>query len=325
MNSTLKKAFSVLKVLLAIIPFIYIIAKMRWQPLVHAMHLVAWWTIPMSFIGIILVMLLQGIRFWILLRGFNPTISFQKTIKITMIGSYYSMILPSAASDFARASLMSQHTSYSISWGATWIARILGLLAMAFYSIYGLISLKREILPLNINLWVGIGISILIILFIASFTKKFTSPVRYLTEKVLPKQISEVISNIRQTIFLFREKPKTLLTAFGVTIIMQFIIIFGPIITMRGINGCWYFSEFFAFLPVIDFIVMVTPITPNGIGIQQALTAVLFSNVGIATEQIGIFFAIGLIVYIPKLLSGLFMFSDATKKKRSEVDTVKSV
>src|SRR5271157_376223 len=163
------------KYFLALVPIIWIFSKIDFREMLQVFGKIAWWTIPFLIAVIILSMFLQGVRWWMLLKAFIPAISFSRVMNHHFSAIFYSIILPtSAAQDVVRSVLISKENDYGISWGSTWVSRILGLLTLAILSIYGLFLIDRHFLPKSFFLTLIIILVALVLLFFLSFSKKIT-------------------------------------------------------------------------------------------------------------------------------------------------------
>jgi uncharacterized protein (TIRG00374 family) len=284
-----------------------------------ALHSIAWWTAPLLFLTIIISMTLQGVRWWMLMRPFDGLISFNKTMRAHFLGLYYSIVLPtSAAQDAVRAGILSQHTSYSLSWASTWVSRLLGLLTLAFLSLYGLFGIKRSVLPPYFFESMIVAFAFLCLLMALSFSKRFTAPLRTILGKFLPRSLLTIIENIRQSIYLYRGKPGNLFLVFWVTLLIQIIIVVGACIVILGISGRFLFFESLLYLPIIEVLCMSIPLTPNGIGLREGMLALMFRHVGLSTEQLAIYIVLGYCSISLKLLGGLPLVFEILTKVKSD-------
>ncbi len=251
-------------------------------------------------------MLLQGIRWWMLIHPFDHALSLSKALKAHFIGLYYSIVLPtSAAQDVVRAALLSKDTISSLSWASTWVSRVLGLLTLAFMSIYGLFNIDRSGLPDSFFKSIIITFCILILISLLSFSKKFTSPFRNFTQRILPKRFFTLLDQIRQGVYNYRGKGGTVFVVFVVTLLMQLFITVGGCLVIFGISGKFLLFECLVYLPMIEILCISLPLTPNGIGIREGLLALMFGHVGLNKEQLGIYIVLGFFSISLKLVGGI--------------------
>ena len=305
---------------IGVIPIVWIFRSIDWPRMWQAVHAIAWWTAPLLFCTIISSMLLQGIRWWMLMTPFSPSLSFYKSMRAHFLGLYYSIILPtSAAQDAVRAGILSKEAGYSLSWASTWVSRLIGLFVLALMSLYGLFGINRSMLPplvIQSALAAFLGIAALLLL---SFSKRFTAPMRSALGKFVPKKIMEVTENIRESVFKYRGRWKELFWVFMVTLALQLIITVGAAIVILGISGRFLFFESLLYLPIIEVLCMSIPVTPNGIGLREGMLALMFKQVGLTTEHLAIFIVLGYFSISLKLLGGLPLAVEAlTRTKRNK-------
>ena len=305
-----------LRYLLALVPFAWIFRKVNLAEFENVYRNTAWWTIPWVLSSAFMVIFLNGVRWWILLRKFAPTLPFSQALKTHFISAYYSVILPTSfAQDATRIFLTSKHVDYSIVWGAAWIYKLIYFFTWTIISTYGILTLNKELLPKGSYMAVFLLIAILALLVYLSFSKRTTAPLRVLLNKFLPKKIMGVFENIRQGIYNYRDNKRDLYYAIFLTIFIQMIFIFGTSFVLYGITGNFHLIECFAFLPVIDILCMLFPLTPNSVGIREIFYAYMFTMIGRSEEELGVFISIGLLGYFLKLVGGIPLLVDLFKGK----------
>ncbi len=272
----------------------------------HAAAAAQWWTMPLLGTAILAGMIIQGVRWWLLMRPFAAKLSLAKALSAHFAGLYYSLMLPtSAAQNVVRAVILSREEDYSISWASSWIAGVLGLLTLAFLSTYGLLGIDRSTLPPGFFQSILSAFGALCILIALSFSKRFTGPFRRLFGKILPARIVGAVENIREAVYKYRGKGFTLLLVFFVTLFMQVVITIGGCLAIYGISGRFLLFQCFLYLPVIEILCIALPLAPNGIGVREALLALMFKQVGLSHEQLGIYIILGYFSILLKLVGGI--------------------
>lgn len=307
--TTKKILVTSLKWILVTLPFIWIFSRIDIKALTTAFTMVAWWTIPVMVFNILLAMFLQGFRWWVLLRGPFNDLSLGTALRYHFYGVFYSIVLPgSAAQDLVKTALIARRFSYSEVWGATWTFKLLGLLSLVILSIYGLLTIDYESYSLQQTptRFVFIFLGIMIILVVLSFSKKFTRPIRRLFSRFIPPRFLSVMENIRQGIYQYKNRPLRLAVSFGLSFLTQAVLVINSVLVIKGICGTFYFNECFAFIPIIEILCMIIPLTPNGTGIRESLATVMFTRLGLSNEQIAIYVALsGLVPVVLKLVGAL--------------------
>ena len=303
--------------LLAITPIAWIFLRLDFHRLIDCIHQVAWWTVPALCAVNLLLMTLQGVRWWIILRPLIQGLSFRRVLSYHFIGVFYSIVLPtSAATDVVKTALLSKQADYAVSWGATWLCRIVGFLALVMLSAYGLLTIDRSFLPAGFWFAAAASAFLGVLAIVLSFSKRLTAPFRPLVNKVMPRRFMGVLENIRQGIYRYRRQSSALLSLFFVSLITQAVIILANVITLYGITGRFVVADLFAFIPVVELIANSGP-TPNGMGVREALLAVLFTYLQVSNEQVGIYIFLLLVCSVGcKLTGALPVFHGMLKHRR---------
>lgn len=304
MNKNHKKILlTILKILAVILSFILIFKNIDFSKIGPAVKHVQWWTIPVLFSTALCMTILQGVRWWLLIRAFTNKLSFIRSMAYHFSSLFYSLILPNSLSqDIIRSIYATRQTGSIISWSSTWIAKISGIIVSCGFSIYGLILLSGNELPKSILLITAIMFLVLLMLAYLSFSKRSTRILRKIVLPVIPKKFVAWLEEFREGIYQFKNKKLTLLIVFACTILIQLIFITGITFLISGITGNMYFAECAAFMPLIEIISVAQPFTPNGIGVREALVAIMFRNLGLTTEQLGIYVIISNMAILVKLL-----------------------
>jgi len=315
----------VFRIILAIIPIIWVIRKINIAELDEAIAQVAWWTIPIVILNVLLSMYLQGVRWWLILRGHIKDLPFGVALKYHFLGIFYSIVLPgNMAQDFVKAAIVSRKCSYSHVWGATWLYKLISLFSMVALSCYGLFYLDEKVIQsLFFSPFIIIGFTFfIIILLILSFSKRTTRPFRSFFLAILPKKIINITDGIRQGIYDYREKPFLLAMGTFMGIGIQALVVFNSALLIKGISGSFFISACFAFIPIIEIVCTVIPITPSGIGLREGLVAFMFTFLGLSNEELGIYIAVSMVSYLLKLVGGIpLLFPE---KGKSDYSTVSS-
>jgi len=307
------------KYFLALVPIIWIFSKIDFREMLQVFGKIAWWTIPFLIAVIILSMFLQGVRWWMLLKAFIPAISFSRVMNHHFSAIFYSIILPtSAAQDVVRSILISKENDYGISWGSTWVSRILGLLTLAILSIYGLFLIDRHFLPKIFFLTLIIILVALVLLFFLSFSKKITSKTRLAISKLIPSKALKIIEDVRQGVYIYRDKKKTLFFVFLATMFIQLLLVGSTCLVLAGISGKWFPFECLAYIPLIEILSLSIPLTPSGLGIREALTKLMFQQIGLSNEQLGVYIVLGLLSIVLKLVGGVPVLFNLLRKSNSQ-------
>ncbi len=309
--------FKIFRFLAALAPLIWIYSRLNLPQFLDAAQKVAWWTIPAVALLTLLAMGLQGFRLLVLTRAFIQDLPIPAFFAAHMKSYFYSLVLPGAAAqDIVRATILSKDNQYQVIWAATWLAKLLGLIVLALYSLLGITLLGSEIFTSWIIKLAYAAFVVIIVLMIITFSKTSTRPLRSILSRLLPKRLLSLLESIRQSIYLYRGKPQTLAGVLLVTVIMQGVLILTSCFLIFGISDRFPLFACAAFIPLIELICTVIPITPNGIGLRETLVAIMFGYLGFTDEQLGLYVVIALATILIRLAGGIPVAIDAFRKSK---------
>lgn len=321
----MKRFLAVGKLLLAVIPIIWIFHFIDADKLGRSLQTIAWWTLPVMMSCILSLMFLQGMKWWMLLHAFLPDLRITEVISCHFKGIYYSIFLPtSAAQDVVRTVLLARKSDYGIVWGATWLARISGLVVLLGLSMYGLLTIHPAGRPQGMAILFVISGGIILLLCTVTFSKKLTRRIRGVVTNLLPRKVVDVVEHIRDGVYHYRDKRRCLVEVLLVTIVAQVIVVMNAVFLIRGITGNWYIAECFTYIPLIEIICLSVPLTPNGIGVRDALSALMFHTIGLPAEQLGTYILLSFASILLKVVGGIPVFFDLIRKSGHSTSTTEN-
>ena len=291
-------------------PFVWIYLQIDYHTLMSTFSALPSWVVLPMFL-LIPTMVLQGVRWWMLLRTCATELSLGRTLEYHFAASFYSLILPGAsAQEIVRAYLLSKSVDYGVVWGSTWLSKLMGLIGWVFVGIIGYFVESQLLNQWNSQigpLLFVVTLSLLLALCL-SFSKRVTRLIRLLFERHLPTAIVSSLSEIREAIFIFRFQKRTMFLAFLLTIFLQVMLVFGTSLVVYAINGNFMFWSLAAILALTEVIVVILPLTPGGVGIREGLIALLFNQAGLGIEEIGIYIFLNTLGISVRLLGAIPVF-----------------
>ncbi|MBN1307890.1 MAG: flippase-like domain-containing protein [Chitinispirillaceae bacterium] len=305
------------KVAFTVLPFIWIFSRIDTGRIISSIAGVKWWTVPILFSMVIAAMLLQGVRWWVLLKASSPELNLSSAMGCHVRSVYYSLLLPtSTAQEVIRTVMISKKIGRLTSWSSAWLTKIMGIAVSIGFSIYGLTALSRAMNTGYANRIIAVSAVIVVALFGLSFSKRITRPFRRIAMRLIPGRMAVKAELLREGIYRYRYKKAHLFWSCIITFFTQLLIIGTAPMTISGITGSWYFLECLAFVPLIEMISMAQPLTPNGIGVRDTLFAVMFKVLHLSNEQLCIYAVISNLSIFVKLIGAVPIIYDFTLKKR---------
>lgn len=288
----------------AVVPFVIIFRKVNPDDLATAVLQVRWWTVPLLFAMVFAAMVLQGIRWWVLVRAFTDRLSFMQSLGVHFKSLFYSLFLPnSTVQEIVRSVVAIKHVGAVTSWASAWINKITGILVSYAFSMYGLIllSVSSDGLPGGIVIGVLGLFIIMVILVLFSFSKRMTRPFIPVFNMLIPGKVTDFLHRLRDGIYRFRDHRKALVFAGVIAVAVQALMVLGVAFVIKGVTGRMFLGECFAFIPLIEMISLAQPFTPNGVGVRDALVALMFRHLGLTPEQLGTYIIISNLSLLLKL------------------------
>ena len=185
-------------------------------------------------------------------------------------------------------------------------------------------DVDKSRLPRSFGIYAAVAFLAVGLMFYLSFSKRATRPFRSFLLKVISRKTLETFERIREGIFVFRGRKKALAGVTILSLIVQFSLICGGCLIVKGINGHMFLSVFMTFIPVIELVASL-PLTPGGLGVREALTAIMLGSIGLSKEQIGTYILISVVFSIlTKLIGGLPLLYDAVTAMRAEKEVPKT-
>ncbi|MBN1602592.1 MAG: flippase-like domain-containing protein [Chitinispirillaceae bacterium] len=323
MKATVKKTWRILQPVIIIAAFYLILKNVSLSVLLETFVNVKWQFVTLFLLVSLVIIALQGVRWWILIRSFTKELSVLSALSIHFSSVFYSIILPnSTAQDVVRTIDVSKITGHSIGWSSAWITKIIGVCVSLFFSIVGLMLIHDiELPPATFYIIFGF-FSIIIFSFLLSFSKEITGRFRLFLRTHFPKLPLKQIDNIREGIYRFREKKKGLLLSSAVTVIAQMLSLSSVSILLFSITGKFFLLEVIAFIPLIEMISMAQPFTPGGIGVREALMALMFRQLQLSDENLATYIILSNLIIFLKILGVIpVLFRTFKKNTHSHSET----
>jgi uncharacterized protein (TIRG00374 family) len=199
-------------------------------------------------------------------------------------GTFFNLFLPSTISgDLIRSMDLTGHTSRPKEIIATvFLDRLSGSTGMVLLSLIALLFGWRfvcdnKIAIISVLIITGISVFILTILFNNFFYLKINN----LLHSPNAGKIRELIKNLHQEIYLFRQHKAVIVNNLIFSVLIQAISPLTSFIIALSLGAKINIIYFFIFLPIIGAISLL-PISIGGLGIRENMTTLLFKKAGMS-------------------------------------------
>jgi len=318
-TSAKRIALFILRAVLVIAPIAWIYARADAGSIVTALASTNAPAVVCATALLIVTMMLQGVKWWVLIRRFVPDLGIGKAVSVHLESNFYSIILPSAlAQDVVKSVMLSRDHSPQIVWAATWMAKLMGFFTLIILSVAGMLYLESDSLPEGFRTAVIIAVAAITAMGAASFSKRITRPLRAAAVRFAGVKIITFAEKLRDGIYAFRNERATLFQAFLISAAIQLILTFNTSLLIYAVSGKFFFTECLAFVPLVEIMAVSLPLTPGGMGIREALMALLFTRLGFSEGQTASYVTISLALSITKLVGGIPVIFKSFKRPASQ-------
>jgi len=305
-TSAKKIALIILRAALVIAPIAWIYARADAGAIAAALASVSAPAVACAAALVTFSMVLQGVKWWVLIRRFVPDLGAVKAVSAHLEGNFYSIALPSAiAQDVVKSVILSRSHSPRFIWASTWMAKLIGFFTLIFLSVAGAMYLENENFPAGFRPALIIAVAAITAMAAASFSKSLTRPLRAAAVKLAGPKITASAEKLRDGIYAFRHERATLAQTFLLSAAIQLLLVFNSSLVVYAVSGKFYFTECLAFVPLVEIMAISLPLTPGGVGIREALMALLFTRLGFSESQTAAYVTLSLMLSMTRLVGGI--------------------
>ena len=259
----------------------------------------------------VLSVLLSVFRWRTILVNFDIHIDFSPLAKITFIGFFFNLFLPSGiGGDFFRAYYLSKRKDRGMSTTLTTtvLERSAGLCALLVIGTLfaSLENISVEGIPLLYVFLVFITLYLLgnLMLFHSWMHRKIS----FFLRKRHLQQIEAKMELVYGGLSRLLGNRSSMIMAFLLSLLIQLLAVVIVWIAALAIDIHAPFGIFLIFVPLINLSIMV-PLTINGIGLRESLFYLLFSQIGFPVEMAVSLSLVTFFVYLLTAIPGSILYS----------------
>lgn len=264
----------------------------------------------LAFSGFFFGYLLALYRWEMLLKTVGIRLPFKRVAVSFCGGVFFNVFLPSTiGGDLVRSIDLSAYTKRPKEVVATVILdRLSGYVGLVFIALIALLFAGKLVLDKVVLLSVAIITGLLIIMLLVLFNNFIFLKVNRFLQASKAGGIREMLSNLHQEIYIFRQHRSAILVNLLLSVLIQVITPLSFYITALSFGLKVNMLYFFIFLPIISAITLL-PISIGGLGIREYSTKLFFAKVGVSAHSafaiallnsifILIYAAIGGVIYV---------------------------
>lgn len=279
----------------------------------------------------IISQMLAAFRLVLLLRMIDLRLSFSRVFKLTMIGSFFNIVIPGmVGGDIVKGAYLfkSEEDRHGRSSGIVLMDRLLGFVALLFIGAVSIIYLylrKRETLLPYINEFIlvfltSVGVLMLFALFVLFGKKRqFRVKAKAIASALFKKTI---FYHMTDAIGALTKRRRVLAEAFCISLGVQAIALAGLLVLIRLVPG--NLPDIAALTAVSSLVLLfgIIPVTPGNIGWTELVASIGWSVVGSAAGGVIFFYwrIVSILFSLPGGLLYLLPGNDIRQRQRKATE-----
>ena len=302
--------------LISSVLFISLLLRQDWAKTMESLANAPFWLLPVVFALYVSGMVINSLRWNLLLRAQNVTVPIIETLKLVMTGAFASNFLPSTiGGDTLRAvGLLKFNVSLTLSAASVVLDRLMNVLAMMTFLPFSFFVFgnRLELFSSGIRSLIFSEPSF-VLLGMVSLTKGWT-------ERWIIK-LKNWFTRVWDIVKVWLHRPGVLVGAFVLSWLSSFVIFFGIWILARGL-GMDIALYVVLGIMVLTYFISMLPISINGYGLREVAVTALYMQVGASLEQASTLAVITRFMLLLETLPGALWLSDiVTPEKKGEETT----
>lgn len=281
------------------------------QKFMEVLQAASWFLVGLAALLHFSTVFISVSRWQLILQHFDIRTLFAPLTRITLIGYFFNLFLPSAiGGDFFRAYYLARQERIRMSTTVTTtiVDRLSGLTALL---LIGLIA--AAVYPMHIEGYPLLAIFLLLAAaFLAGILVLFHSRMHRLLIRVLESLKLQNVEARAELVYTglqrLRRSPATLVSVTMLSFGIQFLVVVMMWLAAMAIDIRAPFLVFLVFIPLINLSVAV-PITINGVGLREGIYFLLFSQIGVPMESAVTLSLLNLLVVALTALPGGIVYS----------------
>ena len=233
------------------------------------------------------ISLIAVFRWKIILGYFTIQIPYLQTLRIVLMGNFFSLFLPSAiGGDVFRAYYISRRSKKGLSHmlTTTFLDRSAGLCALLLIGLCASLSSDIAVGGVRLSRVFIVLTSVYFLINVAVFHNWSHQATSRLLVRFGFDALDEKLQLIYECLRALIRAPGSVFVIIGLSLIIQFVAVCVMWFASQSLNFGTSFGVFLIFIPLINLSIMI-PITINGFGLRENLYRLLFAELAIQDEM----------------------------------------
>lgn len=226
--------------------------------------------------------LISALRWQLLLLTQGIRVPFRYLLASYLVGTFFNQLLPTTVGgDVVRVYDTARYSrAPEASLLAVVVERLTGVLALAVLALLGLLVSVQRVAGVGLT---GVVVAMVLITALplwGVWSPGILEPILRLVRRVSGPRFQGPLGKVERALSLFGRARGSLLTALALAFLLQITVIVHFYLIARALGFGVPVSFFFLVVPVATVILML-PVSINGIGVREGVFALFFSEFGI--------------------------------------------
>ncbi len=233
-----------------------------------------------------ILLLVAVLRWRILLRVFSMRQPYRRLLKITFVGSFFSLFLPSSiGGDFFRAYYVSKATRVSLPQAlvTTFLDRGAGLFSLLLIGLVAALCNPLQLGQVELRYVFIALLSVFLLANLALFHNRTHRTLGHILDRLGMIEYKDRLRLIFSGLEALYGSAGSIARVVGLSLIIQGLSVVTVWLLAQGLGITASFNPYLVFVPLINLSIMV-PLTINGFGLREYLYTVFFSELGVIPE-----------------------------------------
>lgn len=255
---------------------------------------------------------LGAVQWYILLKKSELNLSFSKVLNLYFVGLFFNNFLPAnVGGDAYKIFDVSRmgNDPYKV-FAITLLDRIFGIFGLCILALVSSLILLPSGDIGNIRIYILFFAAIVGGILILMLNRRLARLLRKILTRIKLWNIGERLDLIFNQLGGLRDIKFLMTKIVLLTLSIQFLRIMTHVIVGKSIGmemSIWIYLYFFVFVPLLG-IIMILPVSINGLGVREGAGVLLFTSVGILAEQALLVEFLTYTVMVTVSLSGGILF-----------------
>jgi uncharacterized protein (TIRG00374 family) len=303
---------------------VFLFYKLSPENLLADLSRVSPWQLALSTVIFFISVGLGAYQWHLLLRAGGIELSFPKTFKVYFVGMFFNNFLPAGVGgdvmkiyDVTRVG-NDPHQVFAV----TMLDRVIGIAGLCILALAASFILLAGDGLYNLHLYIIIFAGCVAPVLALIMNKRLSRGVRLLFGKITLWGLGGRFDAIFRHLGEYRRLRMLLVRLTVLAMVVQFLRVVTHVLVAQSLGIAvtnLHFIQFFVFVPLLSLI-MILPISINGLGVREGAGILLFTQIGFSKEQALLMELITYAIMVMVSLIGGFFYLQRSFERKSGIE-----